>query len=58
MNISRATRLLVGGKTVKKMKKIFTVFPVDQPEATIFFTVFQPTNQKPMTQFVVAFEVS
>jgi hypothetical protein len=34
---------------VKKIKKIFTVFPIDQSEATIFFTVFQPTNQKPMT---------
>jgi hypothetical protein len=28
-------------------KKISIVFPIDQSEATIFFTVFQPTNQKP-----------
>jgi hypothetical protein len=34
---------------VKKIKKIFTVFPINQSEATIFFTVFQPTNQKPKT---------
>jgi hypothetical protein len=43
------SRFCVSGKTVKKIKKIFTVFPIDESEATIFFTVFQPTNQKLMT---------
>jgi hypothetical protein len=49
MNKSRATRLLIGRWKNSEEKKIFTVFPIDQSEATIFFTVFQPTYQKLMT---------
>jgi hypothetical protein len=50
MNKSRATWLLIDQwKNSEENKKIFTIFPIDQSEATIFIAVFQPTNQKLMT---------
>jgi hypothetical protein len=35
---------------VKKIRIFVTVCPTDQSEATIFFTVSPPTNQKPISR--------
>jgi hypothetical protein len=38
---------LVGGKNSEEILNLLHCFSTDQSKATIFFTVFPPTNQKP-----------